>query len=392
MSYDLEVATRHEPTEAAVKAFLYQDESLRVEGAFGTGSNLVVERRSPGGFRSLFTVDGPDSAEGEDLPAPLASLEPRPRWNLLISVHEAARPEGVRVAQMLARQVAEAWDGVVYDPQSDEIVRTGGERERPERAAGKRLAIVEVEWVFPLSRFTMESLNVLLDVIERVFPQAMPRRERRLQASWREQSVGANRSFASLSWEAREPTYGALVYIDRQRDYPVKGSVAAWALTLSIDYETVKTNSSVRERVVDLFVQIATQLGAFYGAAYVRRGYIERQGKLLTDLETEDYFIPTWNGLPSFPTWLAWFGQPYRGLIAPTLAGNRVHERSGGLFLRMGDEPMTRDEMEDLFPLLPPLLVQNSRIEQHVTHYPGGELGRGTRAIHEVAEFIPSLE
>lgn len=388
MSYDLEVAIQDKPVLEDVVAFLRQDESLAWDGNLAAGANLVVEQRTTDGATPIFMVDGPDPVDRGDLPEPLVDLNPAPGWSLMISVHEAARPASVRVARALAHHLARACNGVVYDPQTDEIIRPGGEREKPQREAIRRASILNLEWVFPLSRFTMESLDLFLSIVKRVLPPALPRSPKGLRAA----CLDAAQPATSYSWEGREPVYSGSMYVERQGDYPVKGRIPAWSLVLAVDAGSVLRHGQLRRQVVDLFVQVAEDLGAFYGAAYVRRDYIERGGKLFVDFDTEGYLIPAWSGLPAFPTWLTWFGAPYYDLVLQSLAGEPIEARPGGLLLRMGDKPMNRDELEGIFPQLPTRLIQNSRIEQHVTHYPGGHAARGSRAIHEVAEFIPSME
>lgn len=387
MSYDLEVATVQAPVEQQVRTFLTQHRGVVVEGSLGKETNLLVSKQTSTGSLPLFTLDGPDEIDLEASGKALASCVPTARWTLLIAVAEGARPEGVRLAQALARDLALRGKGAVYDLQTDEVLRPGGQRARPAQPEGERVSVLKIVWVFPLSRLTEEAVAQFLDLLRGGVPAAMPR-QKSLMTFWHG-GEAAERPFDSRSWQGRPPGYGGSVTIRRAADSPVVGAVPAWSISLSVDASAITRDRQLRAAVVDLFESVAANLGAIYAGAFVTPDYIWQGGELLRDNNTADHLIPIWNGLPAFPTWLAWFGPPYRPVVAAAFPAGGVEEHPAGLMLRMGELPAHGDELRARFPSLPSELIQHSRIEAYTEHYASGYQSRGIRPILEVADFIP---
>jgi hypothetical protein len=68
-----------------------------------------------------------------------------------------------------------------------------------------------------------------------------------------------------------------------------------------------------------------------------------------------------WVGLPALPTWLAWFGTPYRKLVGEAVSDWVVRASHGGVLARFGSEPMDVDELQGVFPTLPAELLARRR-------------------------------
>jgi hypothetical protein len=68
-----------------------------------------------------------------------------------------------------------------------------------------------------------------------------------------------------------------------------------------------------------------------------------------------------WVGLPTSPTWLAWFGRQYAGAVRTAVAAHITTESDAGIFLRLGTEPMNADQLADAFPPLPAQLLTRRR-------------------------------
>jgi len=111
--------------------------------------------------------------------------------------------------------------------------------------------------------------------------------------------------------------------------------------------------------VVALFTQIARRLKSFYALGYVQREVIVRRS-IWFDGRTEP--CPTlpgkwWLGLPDEPAWLIWVGAEYAREIEKHLDPIRIQQYPEGLFLKLGPEPMDKDQLREVFPLLPSHLV-----------------------------------
>jgi hypothetical protein len=108
---------------------------------------------------------------------------------------------------------------------------------------------------------------------------------------------------------------------------------------------------------------VAAELGAFYAATYVQ-GNVVAQGRRLWYAANTEFIHLTrmwWEGLPPHPTWLAWFGEPYRDMVESSVREHVTDEVPEGLFLRLGDEPKDSDELKEVFPKLPDELVWKPR-------------------------------
>ena len=112
------------------------------------------------------------------------------------------------------------------------------------------------------------------------------------------------------------------------------------------------------DAVVDVFVRVAEDLGAFFGAGYITRGVlVGKRGASWYGRETENFAFdwiagPWWTGLPAKPTWLTWYGTPYRDIVRPFIEGQAItHDH--GLLVRLGPAPMDSDEARPIAPALP---------------------------------------
>ncbi len=164
-----------------------------------------------------------------------------------------------------------------------------------------------------------------------------------------------------FSWKAKQPVFGGAMGRSPNRDEP-PGHRHKVHLTVNANATVIADDMSACDRAVDLFARVADELGAFFGAGYVTRGVLAgSRGALWYGQETENFSFdwidgPWWTGLPAKGTWLSWFGEPYRGVVAAAL-GDRALERNRGLLVRLGPAPMDSDEVRGLAPRLPADLV-----------------------------------
>ncbi len=367
MSYDLHIATRIEPTEEQVRALLGRQEELTVRGGLGAHANLLVEQVTPAGVIPLFTIDG-GPAEADDLMLELAASIKSPRWSGMISIPYSGAPAAARIALSVALSIAERYRGVVFDPQTAEVILPRGGRKPPPRIKEERVSVVEVEWFFPISRLAGETPRVLLEILRRTVPDAAPRRfegtrladgMEQFCALW-EKEASSSHDPHLWSWTGVWPSYLSLVMFRRETERGHLDALPAWNLSIPIDLRPVAADAGLRTAVIDLFVSMASTLGAFYAASYVVRGEIAIGHELYSDNETESSSVYLWEGLPDFPTWLTWFGESYRHEVTEALREFPVEEYANGIFLQIGDKPLNRDELRDRFPRLPPRLFASA--------------------------------
>lgn len=369
MSYDLEIALSRKPTFENIAEFVSSQKGIEASGRLEGGKGNVIVRRtgkvkaSPG-----FTVDGPFQIEEEDLPDELMAFVLAPRWLIQVSVPAASNDKDLSTALALGRALAKVCDGAVYDPQEDKVVFPKGTPKRYKAPAEEqRIRLVNCEWYLPPARFEVTTASELLRLIRRLCPEAAPTRfgqyeplQHRIEKgndqpfldSWKE--AAAVDIGDSFFWKAKSPCYGGSVFFPdwRNEDRP-KGVARRINLSMDFDGRALHGDSRWTETVIALFLELSRKLQAYYAATYVQREVIAKRGIWL-DGRSEDISLPGgqwWTGLPPIPTWLSWFGKPYHSLVKGVSGG--FQEYPEGLFLRLGSEPMDRDQLTGKFPPIP---------------------------------------
>lgn len=386
MSYDLTIACSDEPDAATL-----------AEAAAGLPDEVVVE--------------GPDGAEPEDLDDSLLPYVLQPRW--LLSVHVPySMPHRYReLARRFARRVARETRGAVFDPQEDAVIWP---RRTPKRytapAAEERFRHVYLTWFLPLVQAEATPFN-LLSAFRATCPETVPVRyggfepyRGRLDsdgdAAFVEAWRGAELEFGgSFFWTATPPCFGGHAAFPDKRETLTRETAdvvqlrpprAGRAIRVSTNWDGRALHEDARwcETVVAAFRNVARHLGAFYGAAYVNRNVVIKRGRVGYAPDSESFALQRsswWLGIPPKPTWLAWFGEPYRDVVQSYLpTAERFPE---GLLLRHGTEPMDIDELEGRMPELPAEVLAGPEIEtfKHV-----GNLRLPEVSI-EPASWIPDL-
>jgi hypothetical protein len=78
-----------------------------------------------------------------------------------------------------------------------------------------------------------------------------------------------------------------------------------------------------------------------------------------------------WFGILPAPTWLSWFGRPYKALVAPSLSGrdrSGIMEEGDGVFVRLGDYPANLNELQAVKLELPSELLARRDEDHDVAH------------------------
>jgi len=376
MSYDLEIGTHREPTRGQVEAWAAERE-LNVEADDG---GFVVSRVLKRGDGHLFRVDGPVAAESDDFGDAVAAACLAPRWMTRLEVPYGTPKTAVTLARALAKRLAEANEGAAFDPQADRLIAPSGSTRRVEpRRAREETSVVELEWCVTADRWP-QAPETLIRLIGRRCPEALPAAtdggSRRNTGS---NPSGPRRSSTSSSTRRRATasgSAGARASVAHGRHPRRSGATglrpASQVSAGSGSASTVPCSARIRKwrtTVVELFVSVASELGALFAAAQVERGWIvDTRNRLWADRRTDsgESFIGRggfWHGLPRVPMWLSWFGEPYMDLVGPHLTPRafadvakpsglrrllarsaetitaRIERRANGLFVQLGDEP-----------------------------------------------------
>ena len=348
-------------------------------------------------------VDGPNRMEDEDVPDAAAGAIGASGWLVQISVMPSTTAASPRVAIHLAR----ATDGVVYDPQQDLVTWPRGFHPRSRETGEVRIEEVALVWftAWPSDdpALPRRLLGALLGAHA---PEALPKRYGPFEPLHRFEGDHRADDFverwietamewtAMLSWTTTRPCIGGSAGMSSLRaPERARPGEACVRIGLGFDGRAFARDPAYTERIVDLFRALASGLGCVYAAASVNRGAIAKRSSFSMDHRTESGPLPRadrWVGLPASPTWLAWFGKPYAERVLPSVAGNITSETDGALFMRMGTDPTTADQLADRFPPLPTNLVAH-RINQPAEWFPKGSFTLSSGPPSQPAEEMPPI-
>jgi hypothetical protein len=267
-------------------------------------------------------------------------------------------------ALALCEHIARTGEGAVYDPQSDEVLFPEVSRKPPVREPVLTpVRQLTLEWYLAANQ-AIDGAK-FLEAARRIWPEALPVRfgpyepmrfkmadpagEAGFLEQWQPDS--------SFFWISKKPMFGGSFFWSPSGPEPA-GKRARVALSQSLNATAIEHDQTMCDRAVELFVAVADDMRAFFGAGYVERGVLlgPRGGQRYgpdTEMFSEDWIMgPWWIGLPAKPTWLTWFGEPYHDLVAPSLGGLAA-PREHGLVVRLGPAPMDTDELRGLAPGLP---------------------------------------
>lgn len=375
MSFDLQLYTRQPPTRAAIERLAAEDGfKLELEGDLAVRSTLTARVRGVLRRRHLFSMGSPVPAEHEDLPDPVAKVIRR-GGALLTEANfpwDAVRMKDFDRCVLLLSRLAEALDGVLFDPQDDRVLWPAA---RPARAAAKTSARTEklirqlsLEWY--LADADDSVAGSFLDLIASLLPEATPKRFGEFEPlshrmsdpggpalfleQWQKDAVG-------FFWKAKAPLLGGSLFRSARRE-PPSGARPRAVVSIDLNATAIDGDQAMIERVVAFFERVAAETGAFYGAAYVTRDVIlARNGRTWHGAQTERFHLdwiggPWWVGLPAKPAWLTWYGRAYAGLLGAAVQemGRPVGD---GVLVRLGLRPMDTDQARAVAPPLPLELV-----------------------------------
>jgi hypothetical protein len=370
MSYDFEIATHKKPNQSHLQEFVSKRNDLELVGSLESKErNVVVNRKKATSLEFLCNIGGPFLVEEEDVHEPLLAAVLAPRWLIQISLSKFAPKTEFAMVKAICRHIAERCQGAVFDPQLNAVIWPRGKSRRYIAPSAKeRIRLVTLTWFLPRSQEEIGTSKSFLEIIDRFCPEARPVRfgtfepfQERLDPKddksfldfW--QQVSKQEHGDILFFKSRAPCFGGSIFFPDKRTKP-KNVGRAIRIELDFDGRALHSDSRWSETVILLFREMSKKLGAFYGSGHVERNVIAARNKLWFDNNSEDSPFPKgrwWFGLPPGPTWLAWFGGPYKIELKQFLKEQSTEIMDEGLFLCLGAEPMDVDQLEGIFPSLP---------------------------------------
>jgi hypothetical protein len=372
MSYDIDVATHQKPEQRHLDDFLASRRQSRLEGRInGDVATATIHLGAGTGAEAFVEVSSPSRVfEPEDLGEALASAVLDPKWVMQIGV-PGFNKDGIQLALAIAQYIAKECQGAVFDPQVDRVVwpRTRQRRFVPPVPA-ERIRLVRLEWSLPQSKAGVETAKRFLNVLRRTCREGRPRRfghYEPLQGRLEDDDDGPfleewekirSEPLGMFFFKSQSPCFGGHVFLPLERRRK-EGQESRAQISLDFDGRALDADERWRETCVLLFGRLAASLGAFYAHGYVIRNVHLIRGGYGIGPDTESYPIPGggWWGIPPTPTWVVWFGGPYRALLEDRLRRQEATISAEGILLRFGQEPADLDHLRDVSLGIPPELV-----------------------------------
>ena len=361
MSYDLRVWCVHRPEPPSGDV-----------AAAGRGWQVMVDTSA------CLAEDVPD-AVGEQLPGIQHLVE--------IGLEPIHAPKaGLTAAWKIARAIAASAHGVIEDPQEDALeLPSKVKRFAPVRHDAKeRVALLELSWWFDHERlFEPGAVERFLDVLQRVLPEAMPRRYGRHEPPAHQLAATGRDHFVELLtahldetvvWYAHRPVLG----VSKAIAHPPGWITFAGKPTFRCNRIAITVEATALEQpgwqvaLQRAWRAISHELRPFFGDVRTLRGHLG--GGRYSDGETEDHPIKSWwwHGVPTRLGHAAVIGAPYLAVWPQVAAGAALDD---GLAFVSTSDWRSDGDAADLVGGVPPGLAVG------FMPYKGTRYG-GTTTIH----------
>lgn len=274
MSYDLTVYCPGDPTIDQVLLLVGNTRGLHADPENSNDQGVLVLRGVKRGYS--FTVDGPFSVEVEDVPEEVTAVLPEATTMFQVLVEgsqEAEIPHGMRFARILAK----ACHGVALDEQTAEVWPQPRTVKAPARTEPKpERRDVWISWLILEEDLPTDFLQGYLRIAREVLPEAVPVRfgkyeplQFRFDSSGEEGFIDEFYNDDSNGWDIyyENPlpvTYGKFEAPQLSAGNPFT------RITLVVDGHAL-ADSALRSALRRFFLAVATELGALYASAEVRR-------------------------------------------------------------------------------------------------------------------------
>jgi len=401
----LDIATKLKPEHGWLELFTWTHKDLIIDGILGRQDSVLVGRQAEE-TEPAFEVWGPDHIlEYDDLDPSLANLVTTPCWQTSIVLQSDPREQDWHDAVELACNIAENCNGAVYYRETGKIVYPRGLKGQPTTTLddSPKIDLVKLDWFVHLSEASVATAERFLSTLKQTCPEALPVRfgfheplEGRVPAdnygsflkAWESGKTTEKNSLLFI--KSKSPCLSGFVGFPFRFLGPVSPEGNLVKIRLDFDSRVLNQDPAWCEKVVRLFIELATNLNAFYGC-----GYVERNWNLYRVLsggpDTEQYPTPLgheWYGIPPTPMWLSWFGKPYKELVAKSFNTISPTVTERGAFVRSGEKPMNWDELKAITWNLPKSLLAKEKEDLFLKRISKRDHAHYTALP---ADFIPDL-
>lgn len=269
------------------------------------------------------TVEPADLVHQEDIPVDVASALPGIRYltELNLQPFDASNSAKATLVR-IASAVAKASHGLVYDPQTDELITPRGVKRFIPQARDERFSIIELGfWFLDVRIFSPDHMEGFLDLCDTLLPEALPRRYGLYEPPQYVRDVRAGRAHlltflhenldGSPVLYTTRPVLGLGFSCTKERYHPRNG--------FRSNYVSVEIEASViqqpgwQEQLRRFWVAICRHLNPFYSDVRTLKGYVRMGGTYGSDHKSEEHPIRSWfwRGVPGELGHAIAIGEPY---------------------------------------------------------------------------------
>jgi hypothetical protein len=302
----------------------------------------------------------------EDIPPDTASMLPGINFMTELNLEPISAPKSARrLLLTITRRLARAAHGVILNPQADTITSPKGvKRYRPE-PRDERFSLLTLSWWFtdgPL--LTNVGLVKFVDMLERMLPEAMPRRyglteppQHLYSETGKEHLLTFLREYLDdiVVWYPHRPVVGVSIFGSHK-----------WGMTqqgFRANYVTVKVEAKALEQpgwcaALDRLWRVASQnIRPFYGDIRTLNGFVRMGGTYGSDMNSDFHPVkgPWWSGIPRACGHAAVLGEPYRDLWPSFVKAAQIED---GLAFLSTDDWTKDNELSDLVGGVPDAIAQ----------------------------------
>jgi hypothetical protein len=315
--------------------------------------------------------------EAKDAPDTVQTILPGLQHLFSLTIEPIAAPKAARdLALKTARQIAQACEGLVFDPQLDEIVFPEQVEPTPKVAQSEapyRHHQLQLSWYFDSEALqSVEGIRRFLDLLEALLPQALPHRydttEPR-QFSLKKDGPGHFANFVlanpneTICWDGKAPVEE--VYLLPKSQHRQTKDFFPTSLRIHVAARALQ-QPGVEDRLKRLWKEMALFLRPFYGEARTIGGHLVIDKVYHPDDETiHPPLHGGWYGMPPSLGHAVVVGPPYVPCWPELQQHTLCHE---GLHFAS----VERWQGQNILPFTPPEALWEVDLKPH--EWAGGRL------------------
>jgi hypothetical protein len=312
MSYDLQVwSTR--PVDAPAMLPVPEDWSVQ-------GESWIHERRG-------WQVNIGQSVKvlPEDLPAGIERTLPGIGYLTELNLSPISAPEPARkFLSRAAAAIAKATHGVIFDPQTDQLILPSGIKRFSPAGASENASVLAMSWWFVEGPVADGEFGPLLDVLEATLPEALPRRYGSFEPPQHVYSETGRDHFIRfladnlrgqiVVWYPSAPVTNVHLGLPENIGASKRGFRSA-RFALDVDVAALH-QPGWPAALKRLWIDLSRVLRPFYGDVRTLAGYRRNRGRYWVTRATQHHPVIAWwwCGLPPGPAQAIVLGPPYRKL------------------------------------------------------------------------------